>query len=186
MKTGIKDDVECKTINVNKQSMLIRGTDEKEMIDIVKTFKSKKSTDWNEIDMSLVKNIIEYVGKPLTHICNQSLQAGIFPSKLKTAKVIPIYKAGDKHVFSNYRPVSLLSQFSKILEKIFYKRQDDFITKHNILGEQQYGFRTNRTTSHAPIEFAEEISTATENKEYTVGVFLDLKKAFYTVEYDYY
>ena len=67
-------------------------------------------------------------------------------------------------------------QFSKILEKIFYTRLDDFITKHNVSYEQQYGFRAHRTMSFALTEFVEEITMAIENKEYTGGVFLDLKK----------
>ena len=70
----------------------------------------------------MVKMIIGCVVKPLTHVCNQSLKTGVFPDKIKMAKVIPIYKADEKHTLSNYRPVSLLSQFSKLLEKnILYK-----------------------------------------------------------------
>ena len=104
----------------------------------------------------MVKNINEYVAKPLTHIYNQSLLTGVFPN-MNTAKVIPIYKAGDRHILTNYRPVSLLSQFSKILEQIFYTRLDNFITKYNVLCEQQYGFRTNRTTSFALMESQKSI-----------------------------
>ena len=123
--------------------------------------------------MCTVKNVIECIARPLTHICNQSLQTGVFPNNMKTAKVILIHKTGDKHVLSNYRPISLLPQFSKILEKIFYTRINEFITKHNILYEQQYGFRAKRTTSFAIIEFVDKITKAIENKEYAVGVFLD-------------
>ena len=72
---------------------------------------------------------------------------------MKIAKVIPIYKSGNRHELSNYRPVSLLLQFSKILEKIMYSRLNDFITKHNTLSDQQYGIRANRTTSLALMEF---------------------------------
>ena len=152
--------------------MFVEGTDEIEIIDIVNKCKAKTSLDNHGFDMALVKNIIEYVAKPLTYICNQSLKTGIFPDKMKIAKVIPIYKTGDKHVMTNYRPVSLLPQFSKILEKVFYKRLDKFISKHKILGEQQYGFRANRTTTHAIMEFVETITEATVNKDYSVGVFL--------------
>ncbi len=134
--------------------------------------------------MLTIKNIIECIAKPFTHICNQSLQTGICPEKMKIAKVNPIFKAGDKHQFSNYRPVFLLSQFSKILEKLFYLRMDDFITKHGVLCEQQYGFRANRTTSYAVLEFVKGITKAVENKEYAVGVFLDLKKAFDIVDHN--
>ena len=67
---------------------------------------------------------VSHIVKPLTNVSNQSLQTGIFASKMKTAKVIPIYKSGSQHLFSNYRPVSLLSQFSRILEKLFVQRFD--------------------------------------------------------------
>ena len=179
--TGNGNNATNKTI-VN--SMFLKETDEKEIIDIVNTCIAKTSIDNNGIDMALVKSIIEYVVKPLTYICNISLKTGIFPNRMKIAKVIPIYKAGDKHELTNYRPVSLLPQFSKILEKVFYKRLEEFVTKNNILCEQQYGFRANRTTTQALIEFVETVTTAIVNKDYAIGVFLDLSKAFDTVHHE--
>ncbi len=82
---------------------------------------------------------------------------GIFPSNMKTAKVIPILKNGDRHCFSNYRPISLLSQFSKMLEKIFVHRLDNFIDKHRLLSDHQHGFRANRSTSMAVMELVDVI-----------------------------
>lgn len=144
-----------------------------------------KSTDLNGLDMAMVKNITECVVTPLTHICNQSLQTGVFPSNMKTAKVIPIYKAGDRQELSNYRPVSLLPQLSKILERRFYKRSDESVTNNNnVLCDQQYWFRANRTTSFALTEFVGKVTTAIENKEYVVRVLRDLKKAFDNVDQD--
>ncbi len=163
--------------------MFIRGVDEKEILDIVNNCKNKYSTDGNDIDMSLVKSIIEHIVKPFTHICNQSFLTGIFPSNMKTANVIPILKNGDRHSFSNYRPICLLSQFSKMLEKIFVHRLDHFIDKHRLLSDHQHGFRANRSTSMAVMELVEDISSSMDNNEYTVGVFLDLKKAFDTIDY---
>ncbi len=109
----IKNEID-KHIIKNSSSMFISAVGDREILDIVKTFKNKKSTDCFDIDMVLVKSIIEYIVQPFTHICNLSLQTGIFPSKMKTAKVIPIYKNGERHQFTNYRPISLLPQFSKI------------------------------------------------------------------------
>ena len=102
---------------------------------------------------------------------------------MKMAKVIPIYKNGDKHMVSNYRPVSLLSQFSKILEKLFVNRLDNFIDKYELLSDHQYGFRSNRSTSLAVMDFVENIATAVDKKHHTVGVFIDLCKAFDTIDH---
>ena len=88
--TSISDGVESKDIYVD-ETMFLRGTEEKEIIDTVKKLKSKKSTDCHDIDMCTVKNVIECIARPLTHICNQSLQTGVFPNNMKTAKVIPIH-----------------------------------------------------------------------------------------------
>ncbi len=96
---------------------------------------------------------------------------------MKTVKVIPIYKNGDRHLFPTYRPVSLLPQFSKI-ENLFVKRLDNVIDEYNLLSDHQYGFGAKRSSSLAVTELEENISTAIDIKEYTVGVFIDLKKVF--------
>lgn len=128
--------------------------------------------------------MIEEISEPLTHIANLSFQLGKFPAKMKVAKVIPLYKTGDKHLFTNYRPVSILPQFSKILEKLFTERLDNFIETHKLLDESQYGFRTNRSTSLALMELIEEITNCIDTKKYVLGIFIDLKKAFDTINHD--
>lgn len=134
--------------------------------------------------MTLIKKVIDSIINPLTYICNLSFTTGSFPQKMKIAKIIPLYKAGEKHHFTNYRPVSLLCQFSKILEKLYIVRLDNFINKHNILTDSQYGFRANRSTAMALMELTEEITNSLDNKKYVVGVFIDLKKAFDTINHD--
>ena len=94
---------------------------------------------------------------------------------MKVAKVIPLFKSGDDELFNNYRPVSLLPQFSKILEKVFKKRLDSFINKYNLLSNSQYGFRNNRSTALAPIDLIENIKSAIDERKVTIGVFIDLK-----------
>ena len=103
---------------------------------------------------------------------------------MKVAKVVPLFKAGEKDIFTNYRPVSLLPQFSKVLEKLFNKRLDEFIDKFEILCESQYGFRSNRSTSHAILELMENVTNALDRKQSVIGIFIDLKKAFDTINHN--
>lgn len=102
---------------------------------------------------------------------------------MKTAKVIPLYKDRDRKQFTNYRPVSLLSQFSKILEKLFASRLENFIDKYDPLADCQYGFRSNRTTSMVLIDLTEEITSAVDNNKFAEGIFIDLKKASNTIDH---
>ena len=171
-------------IPMNPHSIFIDAVNEQDILNIVHKFKNKKSTDNTNIDMKIIKEIINPIVTPLTHICNLSFQTGIFPNKMKTAKVIPIYKSGDKQLLTNYRPISLLSQFSKIIEKLFVERLDKFIDKHHLLSKHQYGFRTNRSTTMAVVELVENISTSINKNEYMVGVFIDLQKAFDTIDHN--
>lgn len=134
--------------------------------------------------MSIVKNVIEGISKPLTYICNLSFQTCTFPNTMKIAKVIPLHNSGNKHLFTSYRPVSLLPQFSKIFEKLFNNQPDKFLDKHKLLSESQYGFRSNRPTSLALIESIEEITNSLDQKLYTIGIFIDIKKAFDTINHD--
>lgn len=113
--------------------MFIKSVLEKKVKDIVNNSKSKMSTDHNDLDMKIVKAAIKGFSGPLTHICNLSFQTGQFPYKMKIAKVIPLYESGNQHLFTNYRPVSLLPQFSKILEKLFAERLNNFLEHHKLL-----------------------------------------------------
>ena len=97
------------------------------------------------------------------HICNLSFSKGIFPFQMKIAKVIPIFKSGDKSQFNNYRPISVLSQFSKILEKLFHERLKTYIDKHVLRSDNQYGFRSNRSTSLALLEHVEKITKSIDD-----------------------
>ena len=119
----------------------------------------------------------------MNYICNLSLKSGVFPDKMKIAKVLPLYKSNDKHNVSNYRPVSILPQFSKILEKIFEKRLREFIDKNDLLFDGQYGFRTNRSTGLAINEMVDTLIQAVDDNKFCIGVFIDLKKAFDTVDH---
>ena len=168
----------------NGASMYLIPVSNEEIVTTAGLFKNKTSEDSNTLSMNVVKNIINSVVTPFQHICNLSFKTGSVPDAMKIAKVIPLFKSGDKHFFTNYRPVALLPQFSKILEKLFCKRLNAFIDRHNLISDNQYGFRPNRSTSTALLELVEEIVTANDRKKYTVGVFIDLRKAFDTIDHD--
>ena len=104
-----------------------------ELLNIVHNAKDKKSKGYDGIDMCMLKKIIPHILTPLRHICNTSLGQGIFPDEMKIARIIPLFKSGDKQNVSNYRPISLLPQFPKILEKIFNNRLMNFLNSNNLL-----------------------------------------------------
>ena len=122
-----------------------------------------------------------------THLCNiQSMlrsTIGIFPDELKIARVVPVYKNGSSENVANYRPISVLPIFSKILEKCMYNRLFYFISKYNVLSLNQYGFRPGHSTSSALIDFVHTVVNALDKKNYMIAMFLDLKKAFDTVDH---
>ena len=108
-------------------SMFINPVSADEVVNIIKSCKPKQSKDCDDINMSVLSKVTDQIVKPLVHIFNLSFSSGIFPSEMKTAKVIPVFKGGNRSDFSNCRPISLLSQFSKILEKLFHLRLEQFL-----------------------------------------------------------
>ena len=134
-----------------------------------------------EVLLKCARNIIS---RPLAEILNISIQMGKYPSKLKFAKVIPVFKLDDETDPSNYRPISLLSNFNRIFEKLMYKRLKSYLNKHEILNTSQYGFREGHATHHATLDIINTIQNNMDNKLFSCGIFIDLKKAFNTVNHD--
>ena len=110
-----------------------------------------------------------------------SFITGQFLTKGKEAHIIPSYKKGDKSECSNYRPISLLPNISKIIEKAIYTKLYNFLERYNCLYKKQFGFRNSHSTNHAFISITEKIRGSLDNNEYSCGVFLDFQKAFDTV-----
>ena len=131
----------------------------------------------------LLKCASNILSVPLCKLINMSIINGVYPSKLKHAKVIPIFKSEDKIDPSNYRPISLLSIFNTIFEKLMYNRLKSFLDKHDIFHNSQYGFRERRSTEHALIDIVNHIQSNFDDGLFSCGIFIDLKKAFDTVDH---
>ena len=165
------------------RSIYLTPTDEKEICTEIDKLKPKKST-LDIFNINMLKYVKDEMIPGLVIIFNKSISEGIFPELLKTAKVIPIYKKDDTNFAKNYRPISLLSVFDKIIEKLVYKRVQSFLNKHNVLYKYQYGFRTNFSTTHALLDVLNYIYTALDEGKYVFGIYIDLKKAFDTVNHN--
>ena len=124
----------------------------------------------------LANIVAQFIYRPLTVLYNKAIEEATFPSGLKLAKVIALYKKGSRFLPENYRPISLLNCFSKILERLIYKQMINFINKHKILYIHQYGFRKDFSTTLALIDMVDKIKAALDQKEYVIGIFWILRK----------
>ena len=129
-----------------KTSMFIEPITSNSIILATCKLKTKLSSGHDDISSKLLKETIFHIVHPITHIINMSSHTGIVPDQLKIAKVVPIYKASDNSLLNNYRPISLLPIFSKLLEKIMFDKVMNFLNKNNILYEHQYGFRAKHSS----------------------------------------
>ena len=149
-------------------------------VETTQKLKTKSSSGHDEISTKLLKDSINYVAVPITHIINISLATGLVPGKLKEAKVIPIFKSADPSQLKNYRPISLLPAFSKLFEKIMYNKLMSFLNTNNILYKHQYGFRPKHSTIHPIIHLLNHCAERNNKliSEYTLATLCDLSKAF--------
>jgi hypothetical protein len=170
--------------NPNEHSIFLTEVVPHEIDEIIKSLGSNKSGDLYGITSNIIKLGGPVQTQILTLLFNKSLSNGVFPSPLKNAKVIPIHKGDSIFELSNYRPISLLPIFSKILEKIMYSRVISFVKKHNILYQYQYGFQSGMSTEFAVNSLVNNIVKCLENKEVGFCILLDFAKAFDTVNHE--
>ena len=183
-KQKVQKDASIFLKNRIQNSFFITPTTEEEVSDIIKGLSDNKSSDIYGYSVKLIKIALPKIANILSYIFNNSFSQGKFPDKLKCASITPIHKEGSKLLLSNYRPISILPLFSKILEKIMQVRLVSYLNKYNIIYEHQYGFQENKSTSLAIMDMYSNLIKAIDGKQYSCGVFLDFSKAFDTVNHD--
>ena len=165
-------------------SFFFKKIDPKQVLNIISALQVQKSPGIDGIPNKALKISAEVIVTPLTHIINHSLSKGVFPECLKTAKVIPLFKKGDETLCSNYRPISLLSCFHKLFEKVMKSKLLEYLDENNVLYKYQFGFRKTHSTNLALLEVTEQLYANLDVDNYGLGIYLDFQKAFDTVNHE--
>ena len=162
-------------------SIFLIPCDKDEIEKTIKSFQNDKASD---ISISVLKKCSPLISCHLAGFFNFFMESGTFPKILKTGKITPVFKKGNPQIFDNYRPISLLPIFGKIFEKIIYSRLYSFFISQMVIYEKQFGFRTNHSTSHAVNYSVHKILKNLEEKNHVIGIFIDLSKAFDTIDHE--
>ena len=171
--------------NSQQNSIFIEPVNELEVLKMVNKLKPKSSYGHDGISPKILKQTIYLILEPFTYIINRSLSTGIFPATMKTARIIPLYKHSDNKIINNYRPISLLSSFSKILERAMFNKLISFFNSNNLFYRHQYGFRPKHSTIHLILHLINHCSQGFNKNqpENTLAVFCDLSKAFDVIDH---
>ena len=137
-----------------------------------------------EVPIFIYKSIVEPLSLVLSKFFNLSVSLGVFPSCLKNARVVPVFKSGDNTLVQNYRPICVVNFFTKIFEKLMCVRLNRYLISNKLLCDQQLGFRTNLSTTDALAEFTDLIYSSLDKNEKFIAIYLDFSKAFDTVNFD--
>ena len=165
-------------IEPNKISFEHKYVSESTIMTIITNLPNKNSCGFNGLSPTTLK-FKGIIIKPQTLIINQMLYTGVFSANLKIAKII----TDDRTVFNNYRPIPLLPIISKVIEKVISDQLNTLFIKHKLLFDHQYGFHSGHSTEHAALDLTDRILTNIYNKKSPLNIFLDLSKAFHTVDH---
>ena len=154
-----------------------------ELRDAFLSLKLNKSPGYDKISFNVIKKCFSDLCELLKHVFNLSIETGVLPGKLKIACVSPVYKTGGSSDLTNYRAISVLPCFYKILERIKYNRLFSYVSQEKILYSKQFGVQSGHSTEHAILQLVNKIHKSFENNLYTLGVFIDSPKAFDTINH---
>ena len=145
--------------------------------------KPNKAAGWDEVSPRVIRGVAKEISRPLSAFFNYCIREGHYPGCFKVARVVPIYKGEDPTLFSNYRPVSVLPVLSQVFERVLRSRLEGFLESAGVLFPGQYGFRGGHSTTMAVLEMVERVRGAWAKGNAALGVFINLKKAFDTVDH---
>ena len=166
-----------------QEDLIWRPTTPDEVEELCKGLEPGKGMGWDGISPRVIKAVSRELAAPLSRLYNYCMREGYYPPCFKVARIVPIFKAEDPTKFSNYRPVSVLPVLSQIFERILKVRLTGFFDKHKVIVPGQYGFRNKHSTAMAILDMVEKVRAAWDRKDLALGVFIDLKKAFDTVDH---
>ena len=171
-------------IKSSKNSFFLEPITVEEVFRELKNLDLSKSTKSDSPPVKYIKLAAPIIAPTLTNLYNKCIKTSTFPNILKVSEIIPLFKQGNKYSCNNYKPISLISTFSKIFEKCLYKQLYSYFDKFNILYKLQFGFRENYSTELAVAEVCNDIIENIENNKINCSIFLDLKKAFDSVNHN--
>ena len=166
-----------------QESIFLSPTTKEEVAKHINSLNSKKSSDIYGMSATFLKTSSSSVSETLSTLYNKSFSHRVFPDHMKHAMVTPVHKGGSKLDMKNYRPIPVIPICSKILEKLMLTRLLDFLDKNNIIYRHQFGFQKNKSTTQAVFDLYTRIAGALDKGNYACSVFLDLAKAFDTVDH---
>ena len=170
-------------INPRGKKFLFRPVTKGEVLKVISSLKQWKYPGLDSIPQGTVKDAALVITQPLLHILNLSLSTSKVPLEWKVARCVPVFKGGDAKNLDNYRPISVLPVFSKILERVVHYQLYEYLESNKLLAPYQFGFRKNRSTSSAVVHLTDTIRKNMDMGELTGALFIDLQKAFDTVDH---
>ena len=178
----LKNPIEYITTRV-EDSISLENTTKTEILELILGLNAKKACGFDEINNKIIKRSSSTVAPFLETLFNAVMKQGVYPDCFKTAQVTPLYKGGDKSNLNSYRPISLLPAIGKLLEKIIFVRMMNFLIEKSILSERQFGFRPKFSTEYAILDIYEKLLKNLDDGLTSCAIFLDLAKAFDTVNH---
>ena len=164
-------------------SLIWQPTTPSEVEEVCRGLKPDKAAGWDGVSPRVIKGVAYEISRPLSAFLNYCIREGHYPGCFKVARVVPVYKGEDPTQYSNYRPVSVLPVLSQVFERVLQSRLEGFLESANVMFPGQYGFRGGHSTAMAVLEMVERIRGAWAKGNAALGVFIDLKKAFDTVDH---